>query len=162
MRNTLVTLAAAAVALTVAGPSLAGEQLAANAGLAPSEAASLSLSDIAQAKFNRDSENRQVIVESRAATPEARAALAANAGVDASDAAALSLTEIAAVKFSNEAADSAQSPAVRGSATKAARSVAGPFDRSQLIASAGLSPAEAEGLSLGEIAAAKFDRDTYN
>jgi hypothetical protein len=33
-------------------------------------------------------------------------------------------------------------------------------DRSQLAAAAGLSPAEAAGLSLQQIAAAKFTRDT--
>ena len=69
MRTTLITLAAAAVALAVAGPSLADDQLAASAGLAPSAAAGLSLTEIAQAKFNRDSENRQTVVEPRAATP---------------------------------------------------------------------------------------------
>ena len=64
------------------------------------------------------------------------------------------------MKFSGEASDAAQSPAVRGSVTKAARSVSAHADRSQLIASAGLSAAEAQGLSLNDIAAAKFDRDT--
>lgn len=160
MRSTLITLAAAAVAFAVAGPGRADDQLAANAGLAPAAAAGLSLTEIAQAKFNRDSENRQAVVERRAATAEGRAALAANAGIAPADAGALSLTEIAAVKFSREAEDAAQNPAVRGSVTKAARSVAAPVDRTQLVASAGLSPAEATGLSLTAIAAAKFDRDT--
>ena len=157
MRNTLITIAAAAVALTVAGPSRASDQLG---GVAPAATASPSLTETAQAKFNRDSENRQTIVTPRIATPDARAALAANAGLPSADAGALSLTEIAAVKFSREAEDAAQNPAVRGSVTKAARSVAGPADRAQLVASAGLSPAAAENLSLTAIAAAKFERDT--
>ena len=47
-------------------------------------------------------------------------------------------------------------------ATVAARSVADNRARAQLINSAGLAQDEAAGLSLTEIAAAKFDRDTQN
>ena len=48
-----------------------------------------------------------------------------------------------------------------GDVTVTTRSVASGAAYAQLAASAGLSPAEASGMSLGEIAAAKFARDTY-
>lgn len=162
MRSILLTVAAAATAAALAGPSLASDQLAASAGLTPVQASGLSLTEVAQEKFNRDTENRQASVEGRQATDAARARLAANAGISADAADGLSLAEIAAVKFSRESSDSAQDPARAGSVTKAARSVAPGADRSQLIASAGLDADDARALSLSEIAQAKFDRDTDN
>ncbi len=48
-----------------------------------------------------------------------------------------------------------------GSVNAMSRSV-GDSDHAQLAAAAGLSTGQANGLSLSDIAQAKFDRDTYN
>lgn len=164
MKTYLSSLAAAAVALTVAAPSFADSQLAASAGLSQTEAAGLSLTEIAAAKFNRDSrgDDAQVIVETNPASAQARVRLAANAGIPADEAEALTLTEIAAAKFNRESAGTDQQRVERGSVTLASRSVPAPADRAQLIGSAGLTADAAQGLSLTEIARAKFARDTYN
>jgi hypothetical protein len=158
------TLAAAAVALTVAVPSFADStQLVASAGLSQSEAAGLSLTEIAQAKFNRDNrDDAQRIVDTRPASTAARVELGANAGLAADQAQTLTLTEIAAAKFNRESAGTDQQRVERGSVTLASRSAGNGADRAQLAANAGLSQDEAAGLSLTEIARAKFARDTYN
>ena len=83
MKTYLNALAATAVALTAAVPSYADSKLAASAGLSPAQAAGLTLTQLAQAKFNRDArgDDRHVIVVHGIASPESRAQLAANAGV---------------------------------------------------------------------------------
>jgi hypothetical protein len=92
--------------------------------------------------------------------------LAASAGIDPAAAAQMSLTEIAAAKFNRDGdADDRQTV---GSAaapievdqivTVSSRSPA--RQPAQLVAAAGLSPAEAQGLTLSQIAAVKFNRDT--
>ena len=158
----LNALAAAAVALTAAAPSYADSQLAASAGLNPAQAAGLMLTEIAQAKFNRDArgDDRHVIVVHGVASPESRAQLAANAGVSPVEAQGLSLSEIAAAKFNRESAGGDQQRVVRGDVTKVARSVADNSAWVQLIAGAGLTTDEAAGLSLSEIAKVKFDRES--
>ena len=162
MKTYLNALAAAAVALTAAAPSYADSQLAASAGLNPAQAAGLTLTEIAQAKFNRDArgDDRHVIVVHGVASAEARAQLAANAGVSPVDAQGLSLSEIAAAKFNREGSGDDQQRVVRSDVTKAARSVADNSAWAQLIASAGLTTDEAAGLSLSEIAKVKFDRES--
>ncbi len=164
MKSYLTTLAAAAVALTAAAPSFAQSQLAANAGLSPAEAAGLSLTEIAQAKFNHDSrgDNQQVLVHHGVASPAAKASLAANAGLSAAEVQGSTLNQIAAVKFNNESAGGDRQTVRRDDATMATRSVGNDRAWSQLIGSAGLRQQQAVGLSLSEIAAAKFDRDTQN
>jgi hypothetical protein len=79
--------------------------------------------------------------------------LAASAGIEPAVAERLSLVEIAHIKFS---ADSR-----RDDRQTAARPVAygTPAARSQLIVAAGLTPAEAEGMSLAELAGAKANRE---
>jgi hypothetical protein len=162
MKSYLKTLAVAAVALTAAAPGFAQSQLVASAGLSPAEAAGLSLTEIAQAKFDRDTDG-QVIVEHGVASPAAKADLAASAGLSAAEARGLSLNEIAAVKFNRESAgDDRQTVRQHSGAIVAARSVADNRAHGQLISSAGLAQDDAAGLSLTEIAAAKFDRDTQN
>jgi hypothetical protein len=163
MKSYLKTLAVAAVALTAAAPGFAQSQLAASAGLSPAEAAGLSLTEIAQAKFNRDTrgDDRHEIVEYGVASPAARADLAANAGLTPV-AAQGTLTEIAALKFNRDTRGDDRQTVQRSDATMAARSIADNRAWAQLIAGAGLTQEEAAGLSLSEIARAKFDRDTWN
>ncbi|HET9069637.1 MAG TPA: hypothetical protein VFN28_13400 [Amaricoccus sp.] len=155
--------AAAAIALALAAPAVADSgQLAANAGIAPAAASTLTLTEIAQAKFNRDTrgDDRQVIVAHQPASPEGRTALAANAGLSA-DAQDFTLTEIAAAKFNHDGSGDDQQRIERGKVTVAARSVRSGDRWGQLAAGAGLTTSEAAGLSLTDIARAKFARDTW-
>ena len=164
MKTYLKTLAAAAVALTAAAPGFAQSQLAASAGVSPAEAERLSLTEIAQAKFNRDTrgDDRHVIVAHGVASPGAKAGLAANAGLSAAEARGLTLSEIAAAKFNRETRGSDRQSVQRNDATMAARSIADNRARTQLTSSAGLAPEAAAGMSLADVAQAKFDRDTQN
>jgi hypothetical protein len=151
------TIAAAAVALAAA-PAFA-DQLAANAGLSPSEAQGLTLTQIAQVKFNResDTDDRQavIIVPGNSASYDQ---LAASAGLSPAEARGMTLDEIFVAKVNKESDTDDQQLVSGGNVTMASRS---PFSANpQFAASAGLSPAEAAGMSLTEIAAAKFARDT--
>ena len=147
MKYYLNTIAAASIALAAAAPAFANAQLIASAGLTPAEAAGLSLTEIAQAKFNRDSRNqdRQQIVSGRSS---------AEAGASA-------LNDVLVAKVYREGGRDRVQGAVRGKGvTVASRSgAADPSDRAQLIAAAGLTQAEAAGMTLNEIAVAKFNRE---
>jgi hypothetical protein len=153
-----------AVALGVAAPAFADSQLAASAGLTADAAAGMTLTEIAQVKFNRDESGADRWIPSIPATNGSAdpARLAASAGIAPGASRGMSLTEIAAVKFNNDTRpDDRQSVVHASSVTVASRSLADPGRAFvQLIASAGLTPAEAEGMSLTRIAAYKFDRDT--
>lgn len=140
MRTYLNTVAAAAIALAAAAPAFAGTQVVAGNGL--------TLTEAAQAKFNRDSsdENQQWIV---------------HPGQSAAQAAATPLNAAFVAKINAEG-DGDEQQLVKGSGvTVTTRSPVAAGDHAQLIAAAGLSASEAAGMSLSEIAAAKFDRDTY-
>jgi hypothetical protein len=133
-------------------------QLAAAAGIAPAEAATMSLTEIAAAKFNRDTrgDDRQVVstAEPIMADPVRHAQLIAAAGLTPEDAAGLTLTQLAAGAF-NAGSDSDDAQ------TMVTMSSRGPVTvGAHLAFVAGFSPAEAAGKSLTEVAAAKFDRDT--
>lgn len=156
--KTYLSPLALVVAAALAGPALADSALATSAGLSPSAAAGLSLTQIAQAKFNRDSGFTQNAQEPRQASDLGRATLAASAGLSADAARDLSLGEIAAVKFTRGSRDNDQIRPAALPASLATRSV-GSQSHGQLISNAGLTDATATGLSLTEIAAAKFDRD---
>ena len=151
------TIAAAALALAAA-PAFA-DQLAANAGLSAAEAQGLTLSQIAQVKFNRETrgDDRQavIIVPGHSASYDQ---LAASAGLSASEARGMSLDEIFVAKVNKESDTDDQQLVTGGDVTMASRSAYSP--NAQFAASAGLSPAEAAGMSLTEIAAIKFQRDT--
>ena len=152
-----------AIALGIAAPAFADSQLAASAGLTTEQAAGMTLTEIAQVKFNREASDADRSLSSIPPTNGSADStrLAASAGI-APDAAGMSLTEIAAVKFNNDTRpDDSQSVVHASGVTVASRSVADPGQAfAQLIASAGLTSSEAEGMSLTRIAAYKFDRDT--
>jgi hypothetical protein len=160
MKTDLKTLAAVAAALlATAAPALAQSQLIASAGLTAAAAQDMSLTEIAVAKFNRDadSDDRQTTVVPGSGGNSAQ--LAASAGLSPSEARGLSLTEIAIAKFNRDAdSDDRQGVVRRGGVTMTSRSPRN-ASPSQLAASAGLSPSEAAGMSLTEIAIAKFNRD---
>jgi hypothetical protein len=163
-RNFKIVTAAIALVVTV-GPAFAGSQLVASAGLTEEQAQGMTLTEIAQHKFNRDASSADrwdpAIEPGDAGFPSH---LATSAGIAPAQATGMSLTEIAAVKFNNDSRpDDAQVVTRPSTAVYASRSVgvSGPgYDR--LIASAGLTPAEAQGMSLSEIAVYKFDRDGTN
>ena len=104
-----------------------------------------------------------MIVRHGVADSATKAALAADAGLSPAQAQNLTLNQIAAVKFNRESSgDDRQTVRHDSGATVTARSVADNRAWAQLITSAGLAQDEAAGLSLTEIAGAKFDRDTQN
>jgi hypothetical protein len=97
-----------------------------------------------------------------AASPDRAWAAPSSIALSASEARGLSLTEIAAVKFNRDADPDDSQRVLRGSdVTLTSRSV-GERAWVQLVASAGLTTDQARDLSLSDIAAAKFDRDTDN
>jgi hypothetical protein len=158
--KTILTLGLAAglsfaAALTASAADVG--QLTAVAGISAAEAASMSLTEVAAAKFNRDGDRDDQQTVGGAQAPimvdaGRHAQLIAAAGLTPAEARGLTLSELAAGK-SNASSDDDQQIVVMSSR--------GPVHLpSQLIAAAGLSTAEAQGLSLGQIAAFKFNRDT--
>lgn len=140
MKTYLKTVAAAAVALAAAAPAFAGTQVVAGNGL--------TLTEAAQAKFNRDSsdQNQQWIV---------------HPGQSPAEAAASPLNAAFVAKINAESRGDEQQLVKGSGVTMTSRSPVAAGGHAQLIAAAGLSASEAAGMSLTEIAAAKFDRDTY-
>lgn len=152
--------------LTILGASFAGGlyaqaadagQLAAVSGVSRAEAATMSLTELAAAKFNRDTrgDDRQTVTAAGTVMvdPARHAQLIAQSGITPDEAKGMTLTELAAGKFNaGSDADNRQVIIV---------STRGPVRvGSQLASSAGLDPVAAQGMSLTEIAAAKFERDT--
>lgn len=157
MTRTFKTIATvAALTLGAAAPALAQSQLIASAGLTAAEAEGLTLNQIAAAKYNRDRSfnDRQAVAIVPGAAGSAQLAASVGLGPNAS------LNEIVAVK-DNRDESPADRQAVRvAGPTVASRSV--PSDTgawSQLIASAGLTSVEAEGLTLNQIVAAKYNHE---
>lgn len=139
MKSYLTTIAAATVALAAAAPGFAGTQVIAQPGV--------SLTEAAQAKFNRDTrqDDRQFII---------------HPGQTSAEAAVSPLNVALVAKINKESRGDEQQAVKGGTVTVATRSTATGSSYAQLAASAGI--ADASGLSLTEIAAAKFARDTYN
>lgn len=157
-------LLSAAVAITLAGAgSASADQFTASAGLTAEAAQGMTVTDIAQHKFNRDLSysDRQVVSIPPVNGSAGRSQLAARAGVAPETARSMSLTALAVAKFNNESRrDDRQGVVPSTRTTLVSRSVVGPSNaHRQLAASAGLSPAEAEGMTVAEIARYKFNRD---
>jgi hypothetical protein len=165
MKTSLKTFAAvsAVVLSAAAAPAFASSQLVANAGLTPAEAEGLTLNQIAQFKFSRNAGNdeRQVVVRIPGTGGDS-SQLAASAGLGPDEAAGLSLNEIAIAKFNrNVDNEDRQWPGPRSGVTAMSRSMGGAA-WAQLAANAGLTPEEAAGMTLTEIAIAKFNRNADN
>ncbi len=159
----------ALTSLTILGATFAGgvlaraddvRQLAAGAGLSQSEAAGMTLTEIAAAKFNRDSggDDQQTISHATPVRvdPARHARLVAAAGLTPAEAQGMTLTQLAAGVF-NAGSDGDDAQTVVSVSSRGPVRIG-----SQLVAAAGLDPVEAQGMSLTEIAAAKFGRDTGN
>jgi len=161
MKTNLKTIAIAAVLLGAGAPAFAQSQLTANAGLTPAEAAGLSLTEIAAAKFSRNAgSDEQVPVVVRGTPSGNYDQLAASAGLSPEEAEGMSLKEIFVAKINAESGGDDQQIVKSDGPTAMSRSVGNGASHPQLVAGAGLSADEAAGLSLSEIAAAKFARDT--
>jgi len=149
-----IVAVAGAVALSVVAPAFADSQLIASAGLTRSEAAGMTLSQIAAYKFNRNvsESDRQTVPGSVVAhaSDAGSATFARHVGVSTRGMPTPSLTEIAARHFNHGVGPSDQQTVTRpvpGSGS----------DLSQLAASAGLGADGAEGRTLTEIAGYLFN-----
>lgn len=150
LRTALTALAFAAAAVPASAQNL--DQLIASAGLTRSEAADLTLSQIAAYKFNRNESaaDRQTIPGSVVADASVAgdATLASHDGMSTRNMPAYSLTELAALHFNHGVSSADQQTVVRpvpGSGS----------DLSQLAASAGLDGSE--GRTLTEISGYLFN-----
>jgi hypothetical protein len=123
----------------------------------------LTLTEAAQVKFNRDTrpDDRHVAV-----TPGqpsgAYGRLAASFGMTAEEAEGMSLAEVFVAKINHGASGTDQQLVKGDGVVMGTRSPYHAAGRAQLVASAGLSPAEAGSMSLTEVAAAKFARGPAN
>ena len=152
MKTYINAFAAAAVALAAAAPAFAGTtQVQAGPGV--------SLTESAQMKFNRDTrpEDRHYFVTPGTGSGN-YSQLAASAGLTAQEAQGMTLEQIVAAKANHETTGNSDQIVKGGDVTAMSRSVSKASP--QFIASAGLTPSEAAGMTTGEIAAAKFERDT--
>ena len=128
-RNSTFIGVVGAIALGIAAPAFADSQLAASAGLTDEEAAGMTLTELAQYKFNRDVSVADRWVPSIPPTNGSAdpAYLATSAGIDDSAVDGMTLTEIAAVKFNHDTrADDHQSVMHASRVTIASRSVGDP------------------------------------
>ncbi len=156
-RILLVTTALLGLGLTHSATAQDRAQLIAAAGLPASAAQSMSLTEIAAAKFNRDSATDESQTVSAGTVvmvdPVRHAQLIAAAGLTPDQARHLTLTQLATGKFNAEA---------RQDDVQVQVSTRGPIHALplQLIAAAGLTPIEARGMSLNDIFVAKINRDS--
>ena len=133
-------------------------QLVAAAGLSPTEARGMSLTEIHAVKINRESAGDDEVTVSGRSYPAFEGAehvqLVAVAGVSARDARSMTLTEISARKVNLGARGDEQ--------IRLVVPAAGGFDATehrQLLAAAGLEPGEAAGLTLNEVHVLNLNRE---
>lgn len=142
----------AASILAIAVPASADMRVVAGNGL--------TLTEAAQAKFNRDSAPGDAHEKVERVTPSGDyARLAASFGMTPEEAQDLSLAQVFVAKVNHGASANEQMLMKGTGTTLSTRSPYGDSGRSRLAASAGLTPAEASRMSLTEIAAAKFAND---
>lgn len=116
----------------------------------------VTLTEAAQAKFNADTgrDGRQAIMPTAGSAVPTRQ-LYASAGLSETEGRAMPLEQVFVAKINRENGRDGEQLA-DSSDTVASRAYGQGGDYRQLIASAHLSPAQADGMSLTEIAAAKF------
>ena len=100
-----------------------------------------------------------VLLSAVSAPAFADSQLIANAGLTPAEAQGLTLNEIAVAKFNRNADHDNRQGVVRRSGVTAMSRSAGSAAYSQLAANAGLTPEQAAGMTLSEIAVAKFNRN---
>ena len=147
MKSYINVLAAAAF-VAVGAPAFA-EQIQASPGV--------TLTEAAQAKFNRDTRGDDRHVKPIPGSSEPSRQFYASAGLTIGEGRSLTVDQVHVAKINREArGDDKQLLVVGEPVGMATRAYGQGGDYSQLAASAGLSPAEAWGMSLTDIAAAKF------
>lgn len=161
MKRTLTVSAALLAGLVAAPVTWADgmEQLVAAAGLSPSEASGMSLTEIYAHKINRESGRDEKVTVSSRTISGFRASeydqLVASAGLGMDEAQGMSLAEIAATKTNRGATRDERIPAPR---QPVAASDAAAYP--QLAASAGLTVEQARGMSLAEVYRLKQNGET--
>jgi hypothetical protein len=152
MKSYINALAAAAL-VAIAAPAFAG-QIKASPGV--------TLTEAAQAKFNHDTgdgDDRHVKPIPGSSEPSRQ--FYASAGLTIGEGRSLSIDQVHVAKINREARTDEQQRLVVGEpVAMATRAYGQGGDYAQLAASAGLTPAEAAGMSLSEIAAVKFARES--
>jgi hypothetical protein len=160
MTRTFPTFTAALVAVSLAASASAGS-LASNAGIDPAEAKSMTLTEIAQHKFNRgvSYSDRQAVVIPATHGGGDRSQLAASAGLSPEAALGMSLNALAIAKFNSDTRrDDRQGVIPPSQTTVVSRSFGGPpVSHRQLVRSAGLTQRQADGMTVTEIVRHKFN-----
>jgi hypothetical protein len=147
MKSYLNAVVAAAF-VAVGAPALA-EQVKASPGV--------TLTEAAQAKFNRDTRGDDRHVKPIPGSSEPSRQFYASAGLTMGEGRGWDLEQVFVAKINRESrGDDQQRLVAAEPVTMGTRAYGQGGDYSQLAASAGLDPAEARGMSLTEIAAAKF------
>ena len=148
-----INAVAAAAFIAVGAPALADTQVQASPGV--------TLTEAAQAKFNRDTRGDDRHVKPIAGTSEPSRQFYASAGLTIGEGRSMSVDQVHVAKINREARGDDKQLLVAGeSVGMATRAYGQGGDYEQLAASAGLTAAEAWGMSLTEIAAVKFARES--
>jgi hypothetical protein len=140
-------IAVLAVAMVAGSPAVA-DMIAASPGV--------TLTEAAQAKFNRDTRSDDRYVAPAPGSSGIPAPLYSAAGVSPEE--GWTLQQVAAAKFDRDGNSQGGLPE-RASATTASLAYGQDRDYSQLARAAGLSPEEAAGMSFDEIANAKLNAE---
>jgi hypothetical protein len=147
-----INIVATAVLLAVGAPAIA-EQVQASPGV--------TLTEAAQAKFNRDTRRDDRHVKPIAGSSEPSRQFYASAGLTVGEGRTMTVDQVHVTKINREAGRDDQQLLVVGEpVAMASRAYGQGGNYAQLAASAGLSPAEAQGMSLTAIAAAKFAKES--
>ena len=146
--------AAAAVALLLSGASaFADTRVIASSGV--------TLTEAAQAKFNRDTRDGEPQVTPTPGASEPSRQFYASAGLTIGEGRSMTVDQVHVAKINREARGDDKQLLVAGeSVGMATRAYGQGGDYDQLAASAGLTAAEAWGMSLSDIAAVKFARES--
>ena len=120
----------------------------------------MTLTEAAQAKFNRDTRGDDRHVKPVPASSEPSRQLYAAAGLTIAEGRAMNLDQVFVAKINRESRGDDQQLVVDELVAMASRAYGQGGSYAQLAASAGLSPAEAQGMSLTAIAAAKFAKES--
>jgi hypothetical protein len=163
MKRAVTTASVFALSLLALSPVNAQSwtQLAASAGLTAAEAQGMTLTEIYAAKINRESDRDGQQLVFRRAAPRAvvvtrDAQLIATAGLTPEEAQGMTLAALASYKTSFNARHDERQVVVSG------RSIEGidPSAHRQLVAAAGITEAEARGLSLNDLYVLKINKES--
>jgi hypothetical protein len=147
-----LNIVATAALLAVGGPAMA-EQVKASPGV--------TLTEAAQAKFNRDTRPDDRHVKPIAGSSEPSRQFYDSAGLTVAEGRSMTVDQVHVAKINREArGDDKQLLVVGEPVAMGTRAYGQGGDYAQLAASAGLDAAEASGMSLTEIAMAKFAKES--